>query len=65
MLEVLAAAGFNEEEALRTYATFHTYTIGFAALEASRSNGNQPASASMRMCANFPRVQQSVSSILA
>jgi hypothetical protein len=37
MLEVLAAAGFNEEEALRTYATLHTYTIGFAALEASRS----------------------------
>jgi hypothetical protein len=37
MLEVLAAAGFNEEEALRIYATLHTYTIGFAALEASRS----------------------------
>lgn len=37
MLEVIRSGGFDEESALRAYATVHTYTIGFAALEASRA----------------------------
>lgn len=37
MLEVLQAAGFDEGQAQRAYAAIQTYTIGFAALEASRS----------------------------
>ncbi len=36
MLEVLEGAGFGEAEARRAYGAIHTYTIGFAALEASR-----------------------------
>ena len=36
MLDVLKGAGFAEEEARRAYGAIHTYTIGFAALEASR-----------------------------
>lgn len=37
MLAVLADAGFAERAALDAYAALHTYTIGFAALEASRN----------------------------
>jgi len=37
MFEVLRSAGFDEESARRAYGTIHTYTIGFAALEASRA----------------------------
>lgn len=36
MLEVLGEAGFDEVAARRAYAAIHTYTVGFAALEASR-----------------------------
>jgi TetR/AcrR family transcriptional regulator, tetracycline repressor protein len=36
MLDVLKGAGFAEEEARRAFGAIHTYTIGFAALEASR-----------------------------
>ncbi len=39
MLDVLRAAGFDEATARRAYAAIHTYTIGFAALEASRARG--------------------------
>ena len=37
MLAVLHQAGFDERCALRGYASVHTYTVGFAALEASRT----------------------------
>lgn len=37
MLEVLQSAGLSAEEAERAYAAVHTYTVGFAALEASRA----------------------------
>jgi len=37
MLEVLGEAGFDEPAARRAYASVHTYTVGFAALEASRA----------------------------
>jgi TetR/AcrR family transcriptional regulator, tetracycline repressor protein len=36
-LEVLKGAGFDERSARRAYASIHTYTIGFAALESSRA----------------------------
>ena len=37
VLTVLGDAGFDQEFARRVYGTIHTYTIGFAALEASRA----------------------------
>jgi TetR/AcrR family transcriptional regulator, tetracycline repressor protein len=37
MLDVLRRAGSSEAAARRAYGALHTYTIGFAALEASRS----------------------------
>ncbi len=37
MLGVLGRAGFDDVSAQRAYASVHTYTIGFAALEASRA----------------------------
>lgn len=37
MLQVLFDAGFDTDTALRAFGTIHTYTIGFAALEASRA----------------------------
>ena len=36
MLDVLVSAGFAKAEARRAYGVIHTYTVGFAALEASR-----------------------------
>jgi len=37
MLDVLRRAGADEETTRRAYGALHTYTIGFAALEASRA----------------------------
>jgi AcrR family transcriptional regulator len=37
MLDVLRRTGADEPTARRAYGTLHTYTIGFAALEASRA----------------------------
>jgi AcrR family transcriptional regulator len=37
MMRVLRSAGAEDAEAMRAYAAVHTYTIGFAALEASRA----------------------------
>jgi AcrR family transcriptional regulator len=37
MLDVLARTGANEATARRAYGALHTYTVGFAALEASRA----------------------------
>ena len=45
MLEVLGSAGFRGEEAERAYAAIHTYTIGFAVLEASRAKSLRPVEA--------------------
>ena len=36
-LDVLGSAGFSPDAAERAYAAVHTYTVGFAALEASRA----------------------------
>lgn len=46
MLEVLERAGFPEQLASSIYAAIHTYTIGFAALEAHRrgsASGGPPS----------------------
>jgi TetR/AcrR family tetracycline transcriptional repressor len=37
MIDVLRRAGAGEQTAQRAYAALHTYTLGFAALEASRA----------------------------
>lgn len=37
VMGVLRGAGFTEPAARRAYASLHTYTVGFAALEASRA----------------------------
>jgi TetR/AcrR family tetracycline transcriptional repressor len=42
MLEVLHHAGFDAAAAERAYAAVQTYTIGFAALEASREGWRPP-----------------------
>lgn len=38
VLAVLSGSGLDDEQARRAYAAVHTYTVGFAALEASRAN---------------------------
>jgi AcrR family transcriptional regulator len=38
MMDVLRRAGADEQAARRAYGALHTYTIGFAALEASRAD---------------------------
>jgi TetR/AcrR family tetracycline transcriptional repressor len=40
MVQVLRDAGFGPEAAERAYAAVHTYTVGFAALEASRTRAS-------------------------
>ena len=42
MIGVLRSAGLDEEEANSAYAAIQTYTIGFAALEASRERWRSP-----------------------
>lgn len=42
MMGVLRDAGFTEASAKRAYASVHTYTLGFAALEASRERWVPP-----------------------
>jgi TetR/AcrR family transcriptional regulator, tetracycline repressor protein len=39
MVDVLRRTGADEQTARRAYGAVHTYTIGFAALEASRARG--------------------------
>jgi AcrR family transcriptional regulator len=45
MIAVLRRAGADEQAARRAYAAIHTYTIGFAALEASRAAWVPPEAA--------------------
>jgi TetR/AcrR family transcriptional regulator, tetracycline repressor protein len=42
MMSALRDGGLDEEAAQRAYAAIHTYTIGFAALEASRARWMPP-----------------------
>jgi AcrR family transcriptional regulator len=46
ILAALRAVGAGEREADRAYAAIHTYTIGFAALEAARSTADAAPPAS-------------------
>jgi TetR/AcrR family transcriptional regulator, tetracycline repressor protein len=41
MMDVLRRAGVDEQTARRAYGAVHTYTIGFAALEASRARATR------------------------
>ena len=64
MLQVLIDAGLDEPTAERLYATLHTYTIGFAALEASRSvwsSTNETGDAMMVRLASFTTESQFIS----
>jgi AcrR family transcriptional regulator len=45
MLDVLRGAGLGDEAARHAYAAVHTYTVGFAALESSRSATSAPEGA--------------------
>ena len=63
MLNVLTNAGLDHQSAERLYATIHTYTIGFAALEASRSqwtSTNKTDDATMTRLASFTTTDQFV-----
>jgi TetR/AcrR family transcriptional regulator, tetracycline repressor protein len=63
VLGVLQDAGFSVEDAKRTYAAVHTYTIGFSALEASRSRWESTTAEkddAMRQLANFTTAKQFV-----
>jgi TetR/AcrR family transcriptional regulator, tetracycline repressor protein len=55
MLEVLRAGGLDESSARKCYLGVHTYTLGFAALEASRA----------RWVANIPQPEDPDTSWLA
>jgi AcrR family transcriptional regulator len=66
MLGVFRDAGLNEFVAERTYATLHTYTLGFAALESSRFKWqatNRDRDATMRKLATFTTTTQFVAGL--
>lgn len=42
MLRLLRQAGFSQTDAQNAYAVIHTYTLGFAAVEASRAGWTPP-----------------------
>jgi AcrR family transcriptional regulator len=61
MLAVLRDAGFDEPLARRAYGAIHTYTIGFAALQASRhqsATDDEDADAMVKELAKFTTPQQ-------
>jgi AcrR family transcriptional regulator len=61
MMDVLRRAGAGEQTARRAYGALHTYTIGFAALEASRARpapGTKDASSLARQLAAYTTAGQ-------
>lgn len=61
MLDVLRNTGLDESGARRVYAILHTYTIGFAALEASRArsaNSGLPTGETTQLLASFTTSRQ-------
>jgi hypothetical protein len=48
-LAVLGAAGFSDSEATEVYASVHTFTLGFAALEVFRARPQQPRRGRQRL----------------
>lgn len=62
-VQVLRDAGLSREAAQRTYAALHTYTVGFSALEASRSRWQATTDTSdaiVRQLASFTTTKQFV-----
>jgi TetR/AcrR family transcriptional regulator, tetracycline repressor protein len=55
LLSALESGGFDEESALRAYSAVHTYTIGFAALEASRARSSRAGGSSGRTSRGMER----------
>lgn len=61
MLDVLRRAAADEATARRAYGALHTYTIGFAALEASRTGwapGSEDASSLAQQLAAYTTTEQ-------
>jgi AcrR family transcriptional regulator len=61
MMEVLRRTGVDEETARRAYGALHTYTIGFAALEASRARlapGTEDGSSLAQQLAAYTTTEQ-------
>jgi TetR/AcrR family tetracycline transcriptional repressor len=60
MLDVLRDAGFDEPSARRAYGAVHTYTIGFAALQASRNQSahDEDTDAMVKQLATFTTPRQ-------
>lgn len=61
MLDVLRRTGADEATARRAYGALHTYTIGFAALEASRAGwapGSEDASSLAQQLAAYTTTEQ-------
>ena len=61
MMRVLRRAGIDEETARSAYGAVHTYTIGFAALEASRARqapGGEHAGGLARQLAAYTTTRQ-------
>lgn len=61
MLDVLGSTGLDRTGARQVYATLHTYTIGFAALEASRARSaksGEPTDEVTRLLATFTTSRQ-------
>ncbi len=66
VLEVLASAGLSEDAAQRTFAALHTYTVGFSALEASRSkraSASEAEDAAAAHLATFTTTEQFLSGL--
>lgn len=66
IIDVLRNAGLDEDQAERTYAALHTYTVGFSALEASRSkweSTTKTKDAVMRRLAGFTTTKQFVTGL--
>lgn len=61
MIRVLLKSGCTEDESLRAYAALHTYTVGFAALEASRASwqsNNETSDKTLKQLASFTTTKQ-------
>jgi TetR/AcrR family transcriptional regulator, tetracycline repressor protein len=61
MLDVLRSAGFDDQAAQSAYGAVHTYTIGFAALEASRARwatSAEPTDRLSKRLASFTTARQ-------
>lgn len=61
MIRVLLRSGCSDGESLRAYAALHTYTVGFAALEAARASwqtNNATSDKTLKQLASFTTTKQ-------